>query len=55
VRHLADHGATELWAAVRPANTASQRLLARLGFHRAPVVRPLASFDPGDDAFVRCD
>ena len=53
VRHLADHGVVELWAAVHPANTASQRLLARLGFHRVPAARPLASFDPGDDTFVR--
>jgi hypothetical protein len=58
VRHLADHGAAELWAAVHPDNTASQRLLARLGFHGAAPARPLASFDPGDRAFVRrggCD
>jgi RimJ/RimL family protein N-acetyltransferase len=53
VRQLADHDAPELWAAVHPANTASQRLLVRLGFHRAAPARPLASFDPGDDAFVR--
>jgi RimJ/RimL family protein N-acetyltransferase len=55
VRHLADRGAAELWAAVHPGNTASQRLLARLGFHRATPARPLASFDPGDEAFVRRD
>jgi RimJ/RimL family protein N-acetyltransferase len=53
VRHLADLGAPELWAAVHPANAASQRLLSRLGFHRVPIARPLGSFDPGDDAFVR--
>jgi RimJ/RimL family protein N-acetyltransferase len=53
VRQLADHGAPELWAAVHPGNTASQRLLARLGFQHAAPARPLASFDPGDDAFVR--
>jgi RimJ/RimL family protein N-acetyltransferase len=53
VRHLADRGAPELWAAVHPANAASQRLLLRLGFDRAAPARPLASLDPGDDTFVR--
>jgi RimJ/RimL family protein N-acetyltransferase len=53
-RHLAGHGVAELWAAVHPANAASQRLLLRLGFTPAdPPARPLASFDPGDRAFVR--
>ena len=55
IRHLADHHRVrELWAAVHPDNHASQRLLARVGFAAADRPgRPLASFDPGDDVFVR--
>lgn len=53
IHHLADHGAAELWAAVHPANTASQHLLLRLGFVPAdPPTRAIASFDPGDRAFI---
>lgn len=53
IDHLVAHAVTELWAAVHPANEPSKRLLARLGF-RAVVEpsRPVASFDPGDTAFV---
>jgi len=54
VGHLADHGCAELWAAVHPANAASQRLLLRLGFTAADRPgRPLGSFDPGDAVFRR--
>jgi RimJ/RimL family protein N-acetyltransferase len=54
VDQLAAHGVDELWAAVHPANLASQRLLARLGFARAVAPsRPLGSFDPGDLVFVK--
>ena len=54
VGHLAEHGAAELWAAVHPDNTASQRLLGRLGFAAAERPgRPLGSYDPGDAVFVR--
>jgi RimJ/RimL family protein N-acetyltransferase len=54
VEHLAAHGVTELWAAVHPANSSSQRLLHRVGFAAAAAPqRPLASFDPGDLVFVR--
>jgi len=54
VEHLAGHGIPELWAAVHPANRASQRLLGRIGFSPAgEPARPLASFDAGDAVFVR--
>ena len=58
VDHLAAHGAAELWAAVHPDNTTSQRLLLRLGFIAAPgaaerPARPHGSYDPGDTVFVR--
>lgn len=51
--HLREaHGVRELWAAVRPDNARSCRLLLRLGFRAAPRgVRPLASEDPGDLLF----
>lgn len=56
VCHLAGLGIGELWAAVHPANTASQRLLLRTGFARADApTRALASFDAGDLTFVRHD
>ena len=60
VRHLAGLGVGELWAAVHPANAASQRLLLRLGFARTDArtdarTRALASFDAGDLTFVRHD
>jgi RimJ/RimL family protein N-acetyltransferase len=52
--HLAKHGVTELWAAVHAANQPSKRLLTRLGFAAVgELSRPVASFDPGDVAFVR--
>lgn len=52
--HLAAHGVRELWAAVHPANQPSQKLLTRVGFAAVDELsRPLASFDPGDLAFVR--
>ena len=45
-------GATELWAAVHPANTASLRLLAALAFSpRASTPHTLGSYDPGDLLF----
>lgn len=54
VGHLADHGIAELWAAVHPANASSRRLLARVGFTAVERAdRPLGSFDPGDDVYVR--
>jgi RimJ/RimL family protein N-acetyltransferase len=53
IRHLALHGVAELWAAVHPANEPSKRLLTRIGFTAAgEPTRPVASFDPGDVAFV---
>jgi RimJ/RimL family protein N-acetyltransferase len=54
VGHLTEHGIAELWAAVHPANLASRRLLARVGFTAVERAdRPLGSFDPGDDVYVR--
>jgi RimJ/RimL family protein N-acetyltransferase len=52
--HRCGLGIAELWAATHPDNTASQRLLLRLGFAAVDTLsRPLASFDPGDTVFVR--
>jgi RimJ/RimL family protein N-acetyltransferase len=54
VCHLAERGVPELWAAVDPDNTRSHRLLLRIGFTRTDEPeRPLGSFLPGDDMFVR--
>jgi RimJ/RimL family protein N-acetyltransferase len=54
VGHLAERGVPELWAAVDPDNDRSQRLLLRIGFTRTDEPeRPLSSFLPGDDMFVR--
>ena len=53
IDHLTDHGFAELWAAVRPGNLASQRLLGRLGFTRSQPLRSLASYDGGDYTYVR--
>jgi RimJ/RimL family protein N-acetyltransferase len=45
-------GATACWATVEPANDASIRLLARLGFTRVdPPYGALVSYDPGDLVF----
>lgn len=52
IAELAAHGIDECWAAVVPENTASVRLLERLGFTQAaPSDTPLFSFDPGDLTF----
>jgi RimJ/RimL family protein N-acetyltransferase len=46
------HGIAEIWAATRPENRPSCRLLERVGFKRAPsLLRPLGSYDPGDLLF----
>jgi RimJ/RimL family protein N-acetyltransferase len=45
---LAHLGADEIWAATRPENAPSRRLLDALGFRECPPSRPLASWDPGD-------
>jgi RimJ/RimL family protein N-acetyltransferase len=46
-------GVTEFWATVRPANTRSLALLARLGYQAATPdsSRNLRSYDPGDLCF----
>ena len=41
----------EVWAATRPENAPSRRLLAALDFRECPPSRPLASWDPGDLTF----
>jgi RimJ/RimL family protein N-acetyltransferase len=55
VDHLADQGVPELWACIAPANSASTRLVERLGFElvagRPP--RPLGSYDETDVAYRR--
>jgi len=45
---LGQLGTDEVWAATRPENEPSRRLLTALGFHECPPARPLASWDPGD-------
>jgi RimJ/RimL family protein N-acetyltransferase len=52
--HLRDLGATDVWAAIHPANARSIALARRLGFTAAPLppARPLGSYDPGDAVFV---
>jgi RimJ/RimL family protein N-acetyltransferase len=56
VRWLREHlrerfGVAELWAATRPENSSSARLLRRLGFVESPPVRRLLSADAGDLLF----
>jgi RimJ/RimL family protein N-acetyltransferase len=54
IRELAGQGIAALWAAVHPANAASKSLLARTGFLATGEPRHgMASFDPGDDVYVR--
>jgi RimJ/RimL family protein N-acetyltransferase len=51
IGHLAEHGVTELWAAIRHDNAASIRLIERLGFGivDGEPWRELGSYDQGDD------
>lgn len=50
--HLREHfGVTELWAATRAANSASVRLLRRLGFVESPPLHRLLSADAEDLLF----
>ena len=52
LRYIREAGMSEAWATIAPANTASDRLLARLGF--APGNPPdCVSCDNGDVALVR--
>ena len=54
IGHLrAEHGITDVWAAVHPDNTSSVRLLERLGFERRtwPARRAVGSYDDGDLVF----
>jgi RimJ/RimL family protein N-acetyltransferase len=47
-------GVREAWATIHPDNVASRGVLARLGFAlRTQWSRPLGSYDPGDDVFMR--
>jgi RimJ/RimL family protein N-acetyltransferase len=51
---LADHGISQVWAAVHPDNAASIALLSRLGFERRDHAPDgLASYDQGDLVFAR--
>ena len=51
VQQLAANGIVEQWATLHPDNTASRRLVTRLGFEPAPPHSQLRSYDPGDDVF----
>lgn len=51
---LAAAGVREAWATIHPDNAGSRGVLARLGFTAcAEWSRPLGSYDPGDEVFVR--
>jgi RimJ/RimL family protein N-acetyltransferase len=48
------HGIDELWAATRPENIGSRRVLEKVGFSEVPSSpRALGSYDPGDLLFRR--
>lgn len=55
LQHLAERGASVVWAAVTPGNEASLRLLQRLGFvtTQPPVHPRLLSYDDGDVVLSR--
>jgi ribosomal-protein-alanine N-acetyltransferase len=52
-RLRAEYGVADVWAAIHPDNTASVRLVERLGFEprTPPGRRPVGSYDEGDLLF----